>query len=230
MKNKMEVEGNIYQAGVYGIKTRDEKILYVGSSIEINDALSRHLYNLKRGNYMDNNKRPLQEAYDRGDLIFYIIHESALNGEINSMTIREKKAVQESLSVLEQFYINLYKDTVCNKHKRVTKCSSNHDKETTLKRKQANLGNNNPNSKYDKGIMEQVLWMKENDFKCKEISNIIREQYNIEIKSGYIWHIGIDKWVGLDSKYPTWISDYIATQEEDEIFQDMIGGIYNVQK
>lgn len=223
MKSKMEVQGNIRQAGVYGIKTKDEKVLYVGSSIEINDALSRHLYNLKRGNYMDNNKRPLQEAYDREDLIFYIIHESALNGEISTMTIREKETVQESLSVLEQFYINLYKNTVCNCHKRVTKCSSNHNEETTLKRRQANLGNKNPNNKYSKELMEEILWLKENDYKLKEIEDIIKNQYNKDIKSGYIWHIGIDKWVGLESKEPKWISDYIASKNEDEIFQDMMG-------
>ncbi len=225
MKNKMEVQGNIYQAGVYGIKTKDEKVLYIGSSIEINDALSRHLYNLKRGNYMDNNKRTLQEAYDREDLIFYIIRSSALNGEINSMIIKEKEAVQESLSVLEQFYINLYKDTVCNKHKRVTKCSSNHNEETTLKRRQANIGNKNPNVKYDEDMIAEILWFKENNYKCKDIEEIIEKHYNIKVKSNYIYQIGIDKWINLISKKPKWINDYISTQEEDGIFEDMMGGI-----
>lgn len=225
MKSKMEVQGNIYQAGVYGIKTRDEKILYVGSSIEINDALSRHLYNLKRGNYNDTNKRILQDSYDRGDLIFFIIRESALNSEIGNMSIKEKEAVQESLSVLEQFYINLYKDTVCNKHKRVTKSSSNHDKETTMKRRQANSGNKNPNSKYDETMIAEILWFKENNYKCKDIEEIIEKHYNIKVKSTYIWNLGVHKWINLESKKPEWLNDYLSTQEEDEIFKDMMGVI-----
>ncbi len=225
MKNLLkEVKGNIYGLGVYCFKDLEGKVLYVGSGM-MNDRLQTHLYNLNRGQSEDTNKVILQRTYNMGNLIFEVIHFSENNDTYINGTDIERMAIQRGLEVLEQFYVDLYKDTICNCVKKIRKFSTSPNKEVSKKRKQANLGNKNPNNKYSKELMAEILWLKENDYKCKEIETIIKEQYNIDIKNTYIWHIGIDKWVGLDSKYPTWISDYIASKNEDEIFEDMMGVI-----
>ena len=104
----MEVIGNIYQAGVYGIRVKGEEgCIYVGSALEINDALSRHVYYLKRGLYADTNKAKLQEYYDMDSLEFIILHESEQKDKIRNMSTEEKENLDAAMSVLEVFYINL---------------------------------------------------------------------------------------------------------------------------
>ncbi|NFE72553.1 hypothetical protein FC758_01240 [Clostridium botulinum] len=205
MKSKMIVEGNIYVAGVYQMRTKNGVVLYVGSAIEINDALSsRHLYNLKRGKYADTNKRILQDAYDREDLIFEVIHKSAFADEVRNMTMQQKEDLQKALGVLEEFYIDLYKDTVCNSQYSVTKHSSSPNAETTLKRRIANKGTNNPNCKYDEVIISEILYFKLMGYKPKKIMNLIQGHYEIEIGNSYISQIGVKKWIYTEPIKPIW--------------------------
>ncbi len=204
MKSKMIVEGNIYVAGVYQMRTKNGVVLYVGSSIEINDALSsRHLYNLKRGKYADTNKRILQDAYDREDLIFEVIHKSAFADEVRNMTMQQKEDLQKALSVIEQFNIELNKATVCNKQRTVTKHSSSPNKLTTYKRRQANTGVNNPNNKYDSEIIANILYLKEKGLKPKKIVELLLE-HDIDIKSSYISQLGVKKWIYTNPIKPVW--------------------------
>jgi hypothetical protein len=66
MVNKLKVKGNIYCAGVYALRDLENgDIKYIGSGIETNDSMSRHLHHLKRDLYTTTNKAPLQEIYDR---------------------------------------------------------------------------------------------------------------------------------------------------------------------
>lgn len=211
MKSKMEVKGNIYCAGVYQMYTNEGIILYVGSGIECNDALSRHSYNLKRGLYTDTNKRPLQEAYDRKDLIFEVIHESSSADEVRNMTIKEKEDLQKALSVLEEFNIKLNIKTVCNKQKKVKKHSSTKNKLTTYKRRLANKGANNPNSKYNEVIIAEILYFKLMGYKPKQIETLIGGHYkDIDIKSSYISAIGVQKWIYLEPKKPEWFNGEVC--------------------
>lgn len=202
MKNKMIVEGNIYVAGVYTMSTQN-KVIYIGSSLECNDALSRHVYNCKRGYYTDSNKKELQLAYDRGDLTFKVIKESASSGQVKNMNNAEKENLQESLSMLEQFYIGVFKDTVCNKQMFVRKHSSNKDKNTTLLRREANLGINNPRAKADEKMIANILFLKECGLKPREIVSLLAKQ-GIGVKNTYISRIGLDRWIHIKSECPEW--------------------------
>lgn len=199
------VQGNIYIAGVYAIGTKEGKVLYIGSSIECNDALSRHLYNLKRNYYADSNKRPLQEAYDREDLVFKIIHESAHADEVRNMTLQQKEDLQKALGVLEEFHIGL-NNTVCNKMRKIAKWSTSPTPETTLKRKKANTGSKNPNVKYDEELVANIMFLKEKGFKPREIVEMLLE-HDIEVHNNYISQIGVYKWIHLESKKPEWYSE-----------------------
>lgn len=202
MKNKMEVLGNIYVAGVYGIRCKGhDSYLYIGSAIEINDALSRHLYNLKRGFYANTNKAILQKYYDMEELVYEVIKESS-NENVVNMTFEQKESLQEALSVLEKFYIDLYKDSCCNCQKSVTKHSSNHNEETTYKRRKANLGSNNPHSKYDEQMIANILWLKNNGYNSKQIEQIYQDK---GIKSTYICCLGVSKWIHLEPIKPDFI-------------------------
>lgn len=206
MKNKIKVIGNIYCAGVYGMRCKDSKnYLYIGSAIEINDALSRHLYNLKRGLYTTN-KAVLQKYYDMGELVFEIIKESC-HDKISEMTFEQKESLQEALSVLEEFYIELYKETVCNTQRRVTKHSSNKDEFSTIKRSRSNTGSRNPNCRHDERIIAEILWLKINGYKPREIE----KYYKGIIKKNYISAIGVQKWIHLEPIKP----DFIKNKEAE---------------
>lgn len=209
----MEVVGNnsIYNAGVYCMETRDGKKLYYGSALEINDAISRHLYALRRGYYYNSNKRPLQEAWDRDDLVSRVEHVSASSDDVRGMDTKQKESLQIALGELEQFYINLYASNgyLCNKHKSVTKHTSNKNRFSTYKRKIANMGANNPNSKYDEELVANILYFKQKGLKPKEIIELLLE-HDINVNSKYIPQIGVTKWVHLEGKCPDWYKDEIA--------------------
>lgn len=209
MINKMIILGETNVAGVYQMETLVGVPLYNGSSIEVGDALSRHLYNLKRGKYMNTNKRPLQEAYDREDLVFKVIHVSAFNDEVRNMTVQQKEDLQKALGVIEQFNIELNKKTVCNKVMKVTKFSTSPDNKTSWKRHEANRGMNNPNSKLDKKVIEWIVWFKENGYKPKAICEIL-EQQGINVKNSYISRIKADRWIYIQGVKPSFIESEVA--------------------
>lgn len=206
MKNLMEVKGNIYCAGCYGMRLKNSMeftdYLYIGSGLEMNDCLSRHLYNLKRGLYANTNKAILQKYYDMGELVFEVIKESS-NKKVASMTLEEKESLHKALSVLEQMYISLYSKTCCNCQKSVKRHSSNHDNFSTYKRRQANVGSNNPNRKYDEQMIAEILWLKNNGYSSKQIEEIYKDK---GIKSSYICCLGITKWIHLMPSKPDWIA------------------------
>ncbi len=204
MRNKMkEVKGNIYGLGIYGLKAND-KMLYIGSG-QMNDRMSSHLYFLKRDLYKDTNKEILQDYYNMGELEFEVLHFSEHNSEYENMSVQQKESLQEALGTLEQLYINLYKDTICNKQKTVKKHSSNKNKSTTFRRRRANMGANNPNRKYDENLIAEILWLKENGYKPKQVE-IMLEKKGVDISNTYISALGVKKWIHLEPKKPNWIN------------------------
>ena len=209
MKNKMEIKCNVHVAGVYTMSTKLGKVLYVGSSVEIGNALSRHLYNLKRGKYTETNKKALQLAYDREDLVFEVIHESAHNSDVNSMTVAQKEDLQKALGVLEEMYIDLYKSTICNVQRKVTKSSSAGDENTLERRRAANIGSNNPNAQHDEELVANILYFKELGLKPREIVELLLE-HDIEVDNRYISRLGITRWITLKAKSPEWYSENIG--------------------
>lgn len=207
MKNLLkEVKGNIYGMGVYCFKV-DDKILYVGSGM-LNDRLQAHLYNLKRGFYEDTNKAILQKEYNNGNLVFEVLKFSENNSIYLNGSKEEREAIQKSLEVLEQFYVNLYKDTICNKMMSIKKSSSSKDNKTSWKRRIANKGSNNPNNKYDTELIANILWLKEHGIKPKKIMEILLER-DINIGNSYISQLGVQKWVYMQSKKPEWFESEV---------------------
>lgn len=203
MKNLLnEVRGNIYGLGVYCFKDTEGKVLYVGSGM-MNDRLSSHLHHLKRSNYEGTNKDALQKIYNYGDLTFEVLHFSANNSDYLNGTNKERQVIQKSLEVLEKFYYELYKDTVCNKIGTIHKFSTSPDEFTTYKRHRANRGNNNPNrsndSNRDERILSEVLWLKCNsDMKVTDIA----KHYDLSYQ--YVFKIGYNRWLDLIPRRPEW--------------------------
>lgn len=198
MENKMQVKGNIYTAGVYYMKAIDTgKVLYVGSagmSEHINNALSRHLYYLKRGLYTTTNKVILQREYDNYNLMFEVM--------LNYDSISDEK-----LSDVEQAHIKLNKNTICNCQQSVTRHSSNKNKLSTYKRQLANRNSNNPNNKYDENLIAEILWLKLHNYKPKQIINLYKDNNEELPSSQYISMIGISKWIYLEPIKPSFIKD-----------------------
>ena len=193
----------IYTAGVYGLRVEDsEDYLYIGSGIRINESLGRHTYFLKRGLYADTNKAILQEKYDLGVLEFVVIKESEHKDMIKDMTVEQKESLQEVLSVLELFYINLYKKTICNSQTTVKKHSSNRDEFSTIKRRLANQGVLNPNHKFEEELVANILWLKLNGYTTKEIQAFYEDMSDINIQ-----RFGVIRWTHLEAKKPSFIDE-----------------------
>lgn len=207
MKNKLIVLGNVYCAGVYGMRCKDsQEYLYIGSSLEINDALCRHLYYLKRGLYADTNKDILQKYYDLGigELVFEVVKESC-NDKVSEMSSQEKENLHKALSVLEEFYIGLNKDTCCNKQMTVKKHTTSPNKLTSYRRRMMNTGERNPNSKYSETLISNILWLKLNGYKPAEIFEMLNE-IGIDMSKQYINNIGLTKWIYATACKPEWIA------------------------
>lgn len=208
MLKKIEVKGNIYIAGVYAFRDKlNGKYLYIGSSVEVNDAFSRHKHYLKNGEYTNSNKKVLQDEYNKGNLMFEVIHTST-HKRVWRMSKNEKFYLQLALGVLEKFYIRLLEEQVCNTQRSVTKHSSNRDANSTNKRRLVNLGEKNPNCKYDRKMIEEIIWLK-NNTKCtlEQIQELIKQQYKITISTKYLYQIGIWKWRWVEGNYPEWLKD-----------------------
>lgn len=203
MKNLLkEVKGNIYGMGAYCFKDGDGIVRYVGSGM-LNDRLQSHLYALKRGLYEGTNKDVLQREYNFGNLVFEVLKFSTNNSEYLNGTEQKRIDVQESLQVLEQFYYELYKDTVCNVISKIHKFSTSPSKETTERRRYINSQSKNPNNKYDEKLIANILYLKEQGLKPKKIIELLLEQ-DIDVNKGYISSIGVTKWIELESKCPEW--------------------------
>lgn len=209
MRNLLRnVEGNIYGLGVYCFKANG-KVLYVGSGM-LNDRLQTHLYNLKRNLYEGTNKDILQRKYNLNVLEFKVLHFSENNSEYINGTSEKRDAIQQALEVLEQFYYNMYKDTVCNKISKIHKFSTSPNKEVSSKRHNANVGSNNPNVKFSEEIICNILYLKENGLKYKDIKEIMKNECNIDINTNYICCIGNTKWVHINPKKSDWMDKYIV--------------------
>lgn len=199
-----EVRGNIYGMGIYCL--RDENIVYYVGSGQMNDRLSSHLYSCKRGLYEGTNKDIIQKIYNQGELIFEVLHLSENNNTYLNGTKEEREVIQQSLETLEQFYYEIYKESVCNKMSKISKWSTSPTPETTWKRRQANLGKNNPNAKYDETLISNILFLKEKGLKPKEIVEMLLE-HDINVRQGYISQIGVEKWIYLKSQKPDWYNE-----------------------
>lgn len=208
MKNLLkEVKGNIYGLGVYCLRD-DEQILYVGSGM-MNDRLQSHLYMLKRGKYEGTNKDILQRKYNIGELSFEVLHFSENNPTYINGTDEQRKAIQQSLETLEQFYYNLYHETVCNKISKIRKFSTSPDSSTSWKRREANKGSNNPNAKLSETVIKWIAWFKENGYKPREIVKLL-EQQGINVKNSYISRIKADRWIYIQGVKPSFIESEVA--------------------
>lgn len=188
MKNLLkEVTGNIYGMGVYCFEA-DGKVLYIGSGM-LNDRLQAHLYNLKRGLYEGTNKTILQKKYNLGELSFKVLHFSENNSTYINGTESQKKAIQESLQVLEQFYYDVYKDTVCNVMSIIKKWSTSPTLKTTKLRQLKNRGENNPRAKFTVGQIKEIKQLLDAGLSYQEIADKFNSTYGYiaQIKNGYKW-------------------------------------------
>jgi phosphopantetheinyl transferase (holo-ACP synthase) len=174
-------------------------VLYVGSGM-LNDRLQTHIYNLKRGYYEDTNKNILQRIYNNGELIFEVLKFSENNSTYLNGTQAEKEAILKSLETIEQFYVDMYKDSICNRVRTITKYSTSPRKIVSYKRKNVNLGSKNPNRKYDEALMANILWLKLHGYKNREIADLYQN-----VSKTYIPLIGITKWIYLDPIKPDYI-------------------------
>ena len=135
MQSKLQIKGTYFpfKSGVYALETKSGIPLYIGSVKQLTNALSRHIYHLKRNHYSNTlNKGILQKEYDNNNLVFHVL--------ISFDNIDDKE-----LGIIEQQYIKLNKSTICNYQFTVKRHSSNNAKNmTAYKRRLNSIGSNNP--------------------------------------------------------------------------------------
>lgn len=207
--NEVKTIGDIYNAGVYALRDLStNKIIYIGSSLEMNDRKSYHLNQCKNNRYNKKSKQAVQDAFNNNLLAFEVLKVSVSSKEVRNANDIQKDALRQALNKLEMFYIDLY-NPVCNVHRRVTQVSSNKDNNSTIKRIKANTFSKNPNAKHSEELIANILYLKEQGLKPRQIITLLLEQ-DIDINKGYISQIGVSKWTGLESKCPKWYIDKIA--------------------
>ncbi|NMM64383.1 nuclease [Clostridium sp. P21] len=187
-------QGKINVMGVYGIKTMQGVVKYIGSALEVNDAYSRHRTNLINGDYYETNKHELQALFNQEDLIFYVI----------------KECKRDDLDKEETKYIKLYYKTIVNRDKKGKRRKNKSTPEETLKRRQSNLGENNPhNTCLTEKDASEILWLKKNTkIKQKDIA----QEY--ECSPNLVSRIGNDRWKSIESIKPTWLLEKLGIEKE----------------
>ncbi|MBU3215857.1 hypothetical protein LL033_11915 [Clostridium estertheticum] len=231
MKSKMKVtEDNLHVLGIYAIQTKEGVPIYVGSSsMEVVSALGRHLYFLKRGQYADTNKAEMQKLYDMECLEFVILKEIETMDVYRNMSTLEKEQLNECMSVWEQLYIDMYRDTIVNSHNTVHRHSSNkNDGTTTEKRRLANIGSKNPMSKYSEELISNILYLKENGYKPQAIMEMLeKHNVNMDMDKQYISILGASRWVYTSSKKPIWLEENNEEIEPIQLENNMEHTIIN---
>lgn len=196
MQSKIHIKGKYYpnKSGVYSLETLEGKILYIGSSKLLSNALSRHVYYLKRGLYASTNKSVLQQAYESNNLAFNIIKYCEPN--------------DYELASIEQQHIKLNADSICNYEITVKRHSSNRDKLTAYRRRLNSRGANNPNAKYDEQVISEILWLKINtSMRPAEIAK------HYDLSNMYISAIGTQKWIYTQPRIPEWyLKEHVITE------------------
>lgn len=213
IKKEIKVLGDIYGSGIYVFCDDKGDIKYVGSSIEINNRLSTHKQNLQKGKYKENNKSVIQGLYDAGLLTFKVIKIVKTLDELRQMNNEEKKILLDVLAELEEHYIKIYSKEykLCNIHKHITKASSNRDNDTTIKRRNSNLGTKNPNVKFSEELIRNIIWFKQQGYKPSKILDILVDK-GINIKAPYLSLIGVTKWVQCNNRglEPLWYTRKVS--------------------
>ncbi len=195
-------------AGVYAISDENGTVLYIGSGIELGDRLTNHRWNLEKGKYANTRKKyVLQDIFDNGILYFTVLHESVhSNDEIKHMTKKEKTDLEKALSVLEQLYIEMYKDTACNTQRTVNRSSGYSTKVSTMNRRILNIGSHNPNCKYTEDLITNVIYLKNKGLKAGKIVELLND-IDVHMSQSYIYNIGKMRWTDLQGKKPGWYTE-----------------------
>lgn len=109
------------------------------------------------------------------------------------------KATLKERREVESKYMMLHRDTIANKYRTAERMLQKQKKkeETKLSRRERWLGKNNPNSKIDLRIAQEVLWLKQNS---KTIQTQIAEAY--DISPSLVSMIGRCRWEGIDPVMP----------------------------
>lgn len=192
-------QGKINVCGIYGIKTSQGIIKYVGGAEECNDAFSRHKSLLIAGDYYETNKHELQVLFntEQEDLIFYVI----------------KECKENELDKEETKYIKLYSKTIVNSDKKGKRRRSKSTPEETAKRRKVNLGEKNPHAIcLDDTEAAEILWLKQNTkIKQKDIA----EAY--DIKPTLVSRIGKDRWCHVQPIKPIWFKEKYDIKENEVV-------------
>ena len=144
---------------------------------------------MNKGLYTGTNKDIIQKEYNRNNLIFEVLEVCSSGDSVE-------------LSELEEKYIEMFKDTICNQQKTVVWTSSNKNGASKYRRRKVNIGSKNPNCKYDEKTIKNIIWMKENGYTVKEIS-----KYFTQIPYGYLYIIGDYAWLHLEGQEPEFLKN-----------------------
>lgn len=165
---KLIVEGNICVAGVYGIYTKfrngRREYLYIGSAKECNDARSRHQSMLRYERYAETNKEVLQKYWD-SDMKLYV-------------SVIEEVSNYDDRIEAENYYIEKYKDTICNGEDIAKARTTKTTEAETMKRRAANRGSKNPNAKLNESQVLEIRFRWNNeDISQMELSRMFGISY-----------------------------------------------------
>lgn len=163
------------KSGVYAI-IFDGVIRYIGSSVNIESRKSNHLANLRKG--IHKNKK-LQKIYDElGEehLAFYVLD----------------YCDTESLYILENYHIQIHKDTIVNRGRviKTDKYVRDEKESRQFREKMSKImrGEGNPNAQLTEKEAIKIIEMKNKGVEYKDIA----DKFNI--RESYVADIGRIRW------------------------------------
>lgn len=186
-KVEIKIKGlYVNYSGVYGIKDNvSNQWLYVGAGKEMNNRFSTHISTLLSGKHRN---KKLQE------------HFINVNGDITIVVLEYGTNLKE----LEEKWMEELKPLYSDPSRTGLGFFQSKNPESTRKRRAANLGSNNPNSKYDSKDIASIIWLKHNGYRNCDIAKMYK---HIGISENYISCLGVTKQVHIKSIKPEFISE-----------------------
>lgn len=178
-------------AGIYKIEDIETGNVYVGKADKDNGILKRWSCHKSLMKARKHYCKELQDAFNSDP--------KRIKWEI----LEEFYGEDEELIEKEQYWIDYCKKidgwNVLNKAKAVVRSKV----KDTSKMRLAQVGENNGNNKFSAKTVSEILWLRINGYKPKQINEFYE---GMGIRAEYICRIGTDRWVHIKPTKPSFIA------------------------
>lgn len=181
--NKQKLIG---KSGVYTWLVND-KVKYIGSATgNLETRYSNHKSNLKYNKHPNKELQELYNEHGKDAFKFYVLDYSNI----------------DSCLELEKLHMLIHQDTLVKQNEIINTTrkvrTEEEQQQTSKKLSKAMRGENNPNAKLNEQEAGEVLFLRQNGVKIREVAEIYK------ISQTHVSNIGKTKWVDVVAVKPAW--------------------------